>query len=222
MKQGHNKNFISISKLRNWLIYLNKYKYSLAISILLFIFAGLMNYFCGNYADNAYLSPDLILDNLPVFNWGPIFVFGIFVVIALFLIYPLLFRLEYFCYAFNQFSFLVIVRNIFIILTPLQYRPEAAPLTFPWPIENWNFNNDLFFSGHVAIPFLGFLIFKDSKIRYVFLGLTFLMALITLLTHRHYSIDVFAAPFITYSCYRLFNWSISKTKLEKFLGKKAE
>lgn len=210
---------IKISHFFKWVKYLNKFKFYIFLSALIFLFAGLMNYFSGSYVDKVYLSPDLILDNLPVFNLGGLFVWGIFITIGLYLFYPLLFRLEEFCYAFNQFSFLVIIRNIFIMLTPLQYRLEAAPIVFPWPINNWNFNNDLFFSGHVAIPFLGFLIYKDSKIKYVFLGLTFLMGLITILTHRHYSIDVFAAPFITYSCYKLFDFILAKTSLKRFLGK---
>jgi len=215
-ERGH----VSILKFFNWLNHLNKYKLYIFVSILFFVFAGVMNYFCGKYADAVYLSPDLILDIVPVYNLGAYFVFGIFVTIGFFLFYPLLFRLEDFCYTFNQFSFLVIIRNFFIILTPLQYRPEAAPLSFPWLINSWNFNNDLFFSGHVAIPFLGFLIFKDSKVKYVFLGLTFLMAIVTILTHRHYSIDIFAAPFITYSCYKLFDFLTGKFKFLKIFGKR--
>ncbi len=213
------ENHISILNFKGWIKSLNISRTYLLISILFFSFAGVMNYFSGKYVDNIYLSPDLILDNIPVFNIGAYFVWGIFITIGFFLLYPLLFRFEMFCYSFNQLSFLVIIRNIFIVLTPLQYRLEAAAVTFPWPINSWNFDNDLFFSGHVAIPFLGFLIFKDSKVRYVFLGLTFLMALVTILTHRHYSIDIFAAPFIAYSCYKLFDFILIKTKLTKFFGK---
>jgi len=190
------------------------------LSVLLFVIAGVMNYFCGNYADRAYLSPDLILDNIPVLNWGHFFVYGVFVVIGFYLLYPLFFRLGDFCYTLNQWAFLVIIRNITIILSPLNFRPEAAPISFPWPINSWNFDNDLFFSGHVAVPFLGFLIFKDKKIKYIFLALTILMAVITILTHRHYSIDVFAAPFMAYACYKLFDWVISKTKTKKFFGRR--
>ena len=215
-KESH----ISILNFSNWLNYLNNQKLYILFSFLFFALAGIMNYFCGNYVDNIYLSPDLILDNVPVFNLGAYFVWGIFITIGFFLLYPIIFRFEDFCYAFSQLSFLVIIRNIFLVLTPLQYRSEAAIVNFPWPIDNWNFNNDLFFSGHVAIPFLGFLIFKDSKVKYAFLGLTFLMALVTILTHRHYSIDIFAAPFITYACYKLFNIILVKIKLMKYLRKK--
>jgi len=211
-KEGH----VSILNISCWLNYFNSHKLYILFSFLFFAFAGVMNYFCGHYVDNIYLSPDLILDNVPVFNLGAYFVWGIFITIGLFLLYPIIFRFEDFCYAFSQLSFLVIIRNIFLILTPLQYRSEVAIVTFPWPIDNWNFNNDLFFSGHVAIPFLGFLIFKDSKVKYVFLGLTFLMALVTILTHRHYSIDIFAAPFITYACYKLFNLILVKINLMKY------
>jgi len=63
--------------------------------------------------------------------------------------------------------------------------------------------NDLFFSGHVGLPFLGFLIFKDKKIRYFMLSASIILAVTVLLMHVHYSIDVAAAYFITYSIYAL-------------------
>jgi len=46
-----------------------------------------------------------------------------------------------------------------------------------------NFSNDLFFSGHTAVPFLGYLLFKEEKIRYVFLALSIMMGGVVLLMH---------------------------------------
>ncbi|MBD3360385.1 hypothetical protein GF366_01130, partial [Candidatus Peregrinibacteria bacterium] len=68
------------------------------------------------------------------------------------------------------------------------------------------FENDLFFSGHTAVPFLAFLVFKESKIfKWVMFAGSILMAITVLLMHVHYSIDVFAAFFITYGIYSISN-----------------
>jgi hypothetical protein len=80
---------------------------------------------------------------------------------------------------------------------------------FPWIFKGISFQNDMFFSGHTAIPFLGFLLF-DGKIRYFFLCGSICMGTVVLLMHLHYSIDVFSAFFITYCCYRVGNVLLEK------------
>lgn len=208
------KSGISIFNFNNWKREVIKKRYWILSSILFIIFTGFLNSYVGNYVDNISGSPsgDFLLDRIPVFELGWLFVIGIFIFIGLLLVYPLFFDIEKFAYTAIQFSFLVMIRNLFLPMTNLIVRAEAVSIKFPGIIEGWNFNNDLFFSGHVAIPFLGFLIFKDSKIKWVFLVGTIFMALVTLLTHRHYSIDIFAAPFIAYGCYKLVNLILEKLK----------
>jgi membrane-associated phospholipid phosphatase len=64
------------------------------------------------------------------------------------------------------------------------------------------FQGNFFYSGHTAFPFLLALIFWDNKyLRYLFLFLTVFFGAAVLLAHVHYSIDVFAAPFIVYGMY---------------------
>jgi membrane-associated phospholipid phosphatase len=72
------------------------------------------------------------------------------------------------------------------------------------------------FSGHVAVPFLGYLIFKESKIRGWFLFGSFFMGTVALMTKLHYSIDVFSAFFIGYAIFELGNWIFTK-KTFKFI-----
>ena len=74
---------------------------------------------------------------------------------------------------------------------------------FPWFFENLYFENDMFFSGHTAMPFLGFYLFRHSPLRYVFLVGAIVMGIVVLAMHLHYSIDVFAAFFMTYCSYRM-------------------
>ena len=73
-----------------------------------------------------------------------------------------------------------------------------------------DFKNALFFSGHTAVPFLGFLLFRKEKIGIFFLIATIVMALTVLFMHVHYSIDVFAALFITWGSYGIGEWLFRK------------
>ena len=101
-------------------------------------------------------------------------------------------------------ALLVAVRSFFITLTHL-----APPITIAanaWGSigDKFTFSGDLFFSAHTAIPFLFALLFWQHKIlRWVFAGFSVFFAAVVLLGHLHYSIDVFAAYFITFTVYSI-------------------
>ena len=64
------------------------------------------------------------------------------------------------------------------------------------------YGGDLFFSGHVAFAYMNALVFWDNKfLRNIFLFISISLGVSSLLGHYHYSIDIFAAPFITYGIY---------------------
>jgi hypothetical protein len=75
----------------------------------------------------------------------------------------------------------------------------------------FTFRHDLFFSCHTAVPFLGFLLFRDRWARAVSLSLSLLLAAAVLLARQHYSIDVFGAYFITYALYSALPASFRET-----------
>jgi len=62
---------------------------------------------------------------------------------------------------------------------------------------------DLFFSGHTATQFLMFLCLKKKTERMILLVSTFLIAIMVLFQHVHYTVDVLAAPIIAYLAYWL-------------------
>jgi len=62
---------------------------------------------------------------------------------------------------------------------------------------------DLFFSGHVATLFLLFLTARNRVLRAAFLVVTVVVGTGLIWQHVHYTIDVLAAPFVTFGCYRL-------------------
>ncbi len=65
------------------------------------------------------------------------------------------------------------------------------------------FNKDLFFSGHVATLTLFVLLEERSMLKTILLVNTILVAGLILIQRVHYTMDVLAAPFISYLIVRL-------------------
>jgi hypothetical protein len=62
---------------------------------------------------------------------------------------------------------------------------------------------DLFFSGHTATLFILFLTAQHRVLRVVFLLATVVVGAGVIWQHVHYTVDVLAAPFIVFGCYRV-------------------
>lgn len=94
---------------------------------------------------------------------------------------------------------LAFVRSSFVTMTNLGL-PEGQPVIS----STYTFGGDLFFSGNVAIPFMTALVFWDVPfIRYASLIATVVFGVAALVGRFHYSIDVFAAPFMAYGVFTL-------------------
>lgn len=183
----------------------NKFIVSVIFGFVLLAASLFINYFAGQFADRNVSNTitDLILNNLPVENVAFLFIdgFGLFLlfVLALLALEP-----KHLPFLLKALALLVTVRSFFITLTHL-----APPI--PISASEWGavgslftFNGDLFFSAHTAIPFLFALLFWQHKIlRWVFVGFSIFFATVVLLGHLHYSIDVFAAYFITFTVYSI-------------------
>lgn len=156
------------------------------------------------YAGGASV-PDVLLERVPAVNVTFLFKYGFLLCIAAYLAYPLLTRFRALDVAINQLALLLLVRGLFIIPTRLEPPAGAIDVTFPFPLDHWYFKNDLFFSGHVAVPFLGALVF-GGRARYFFFGASVVMAISVLLMHIHYTIDVLGAYFITFASYQAGKW----------------
>jgi hypothetical protein len=191
----------------------SEYKYLLFISTIIFIIATLIHYASGKYVSSAHTAnvPDLILDHIGPVNVGFFYVYGYIILFSALFTYPGVFHIRTFHVVITQFSLLIVLRAVFVALTHLGTPPDAIPVTFPWIFRGLSFENDMFFSGHTAIPFLGFLLFK-GPIRYFFLGGSIFMGAVVLLIHVHYSIDVLAAFFMTYCSYKMGSFLINKAE----------
>lgn len=185
---------------------------SIVSGVLLLIGSLIINFFAGTYASThaSGAVTDLILSNIPVLNVDVFFVEGSY---ALIILITLLCAWEpkRLPFALKSIALFVLVRSFFVILThigPFSFESPVDPSRF---FDKFNFTGDLFFSGHVGLPFLMTLLFWNIKVwRWTFLVLTFAFAAIVLLGHLHYSIDVFGAFFITFTIYHLAQYLFPK------------
>ncbi|VVB79866.1 Uncharacterised protein [uncultured archaeon] len=202
------------SKIKDWKNELKKHKNLILLSLLFLIIAIVLDYLSGIYVDKVgtIVATDLILDNIPVVNLNFIFVYLFVLVIAIGILYALFFKVRMLHKVIAQGSLLVAIRSIFICFTHLKTPSDALLTHFPGILSSLSFHNDLFFSAHTAIPFLGFLIYKDEnkRLAYFFLVCSIILAITVLLMHVHYSIDVFSAFFITYGSYKIGEWLFRK------------
>jgi hypothetical protein len=184
-------------------------KNSMYLGIVLLGLALLIQITVGRYSSGWAASSgpvhDIFLDNLPIIDLGGIIVAGaIMLWVAAWLL--LIYEPKYLVFGTKAIALFIISRAFFMSLTHIGAYPVSAP---PGP-ENAGFSlyhlltfqGNFFYSGHTAFPFLLALIFWDRVLlRRFFLVLTFFFGATMLLAHVHYSIDVFAAPFIVYGVY---------------------
>lgn len=189
---------------------------SVITGALLLAGALVVNYFAAIYANDRASSAvaDIILSNIPVFDvdgffiWGPVVFWAIMIGIAFSDAKKIPFSLK-------SIALFVFIRSIFITLTHIGPYPDrdiidaATTPILSHITSNPNFfifssGADLFFSSHTGLPFLMALIYwKDTAVRYFCIFCSIFFAIVVLLGHLHYSIDVASAFFITYTIYHL-------------------
>jgi hypothetical protein len=112
-----------------------------------------------------------------------------------------------FLLACQTYSLMIFTRTITLYSFPLEAPVDIIPLADPIVMAKSEHGlihtKDLFFSGHTATTFLCFLTTVNPRLRAWFLIASLLVGMFVLLQHVHYTIDVIAAPFITYMCHRL-------------------
>lgn len=169
--------------------------------------AFVLNYYASVYATDSasnYVN-DIILSNIRVFDVDQIFVFGPFVfwaVIAILCIH----KPQRIPFVAKNIALFVIVRAGFVTLTHIGPFPNEVPVNYN---SNWIWwlsqGGDLFFSAHTGLPYLMALVFGvlNKWFFYIFTATAAFFGAVVLLGHLHYSIDVAAAFFITYSIYHI-------------------
>ena len=184
--------------------------------LILFGVSLVIQFFISGYVNSlpSVSVTDIILSNTRVYDVGGIFVYGsvLLVLVTLFII---LRRVNYMPFVMKSVALFTLIRSIFVSLTHISAFPTRIVIEsafFNKTIFSGIFTgNDLFFSGHTGLPFLLALIFWDNKkLRFMFLGFSILFAIVVLLGHIHYSIDVLSAYFITYSIFQICKFLFKK------------
>lgn len=165
----------------------------------------IVNHFASIYALNHASDSvsDILLNILPVVNVDIIFIEGA-IFFSMFIVALLLVEPKRTPIVLKTIALFIFVRSFFVILTHIGPYPTKALIDYTAAITMFTSGSDLFFSGHTGLPFLFALIFwEEYHLRLFFLFCSIVAALSVLFGHLHYSIDVFAAYFITYTIYHI-------------------
>jgi len=165
--------------------------------------AALLSSFAVNNKVSTYVDHvqgqavgDLILDNIPIYDLNFIFFWAVLIFWVGNIIYRLIFPKE-FPFILVSLSLFVLVRCFFISLTHIG--PPETLLVVPDELSYYSFNADMFFSGHVGAPFFYALLTSVKNVKWIAIIYSIIMVVIVLMSHGHYSIDIFASFFIAHS-----------------------
>lgn len=185
---------------------------SSVIGALFFVFSLGVNYLAMIYVNEEAGKPakDLLLSNLPVVNVDLVvnegaLIFIVFIALLLFV------KPQRIPFTLKSAALFVLIRSIFITLTHIGTYPTHTYLDKHDILGSLNLGKDLFFSGHTGMPFLLALTYwKDKSIRNICLFTSVLFGASVILGHLHYSIDVFAAFFISYGIFHIARYFFPK------------
>ena len=172
----------------------------------------------GRFLDFIELRQGSILDDPILNSFVPLevtwFTFGIIYVTVIMVLFHLSWQPFQLLKTFQAYIFIALARMLSMYLTPLDPPPLLIPLEDPFvqTVSTGVLTRDLFFSGHTSTSFLLFLSCTGRKMKIFFLICTILVGLLVLVQHVHYSIDVVAAPFYAYTCYKLSSYLTTKTQ----------
>jgi hypothetical protein len=189
----------------------DEHKRSISWGILLLGLAIIIQIFAGHYSSREAVGApavgDLFLNNLPILPLDFVIVIGA-IIFWTFSSLLLISRPSRLLFGIKAIALFIICRAFFMDLTHLGLYPGAAspgPGNFGWGFyHDVTFQGNLFFSSHTGFPFLMALIFWDKDgWRRFFIAATIVFGAAVLLAHVHYSIDVFAAPFMAYGVFAI-------------------
>lgn len=183
----------------------NKVELVFSLILLALVLTGLARFvnFVEYRPGVAFSDPVLDLFNPIDMTW---LTFGLIYIALVIAVASLINNPRQLLFALQLYTLMAFVRIIAMFLLPLEPPEKMILLKDPF-VEFFGsgqtLTKDLFFSGHTATLFILFLVSKNKIIKTLFLLSTILVAIFVLLQHVHYTIDVFAAVFFTYACYKL-------------------
>lgn len=182
---------------------------SLCVAFLLLALALTFQYYSSAYStrNSSRFVGDIFLDNLPVVNMNAVIIEGALLMILVSVIL-LLREPEHILFALKAVAVFIAIRAFFVAVTHLGIYPDQIVPDSSGFLDRiylaLNLQAGYFFSAHTGLPFYMALIFWKKRFwRYFYFILSAIFGAAVLLAHVHYSIDVFAAPFMAYSIFKM-------------------
>lgn len=177
----------------------------IALLLVTIILTLLPTFFAFIEKREGMVLQDYLLDIIPAMDVSiPTFI--IIWTVVILVLYRIYQNPRLFLVVAYGFILMCLARILTISLLPLN--PPTGIITLQDPIANIAYGGngifitkDLFYSGHTGNMFLFFLCLEAKWDKIITLTASFLIGLLVLIQHIHYSIDVFAAFIFTYFIY---------------------
>ena len=152
---------------------------------------------------HGFLMHDWVLAEIPPHNVS-VAIFSVIWGMALLCIYRAVYKPNIYIFYCWTLILVSISRLITISLIPLD--PPEGLITLTDPLTGIFYGEslvtkDLFFSGHTAVLTLMFLCLEKRSDKIIGFFAILVVAVLLLVQHIHYTIDILAAPFFVYGCY---------------------
>jgi hypothetical protein len=207
MQQKEKNRLLALEWKKAWANSSFKIKTVVGSFLLLLVLISFPKFFATIELRNGIVLSDFLLEQLPSFDLSiPIFL--LIWSTAILLIRRIIQSPTLFLQFLISFLLLCILRILTISSIPLNAPIGLIPLKDPisslfYGGKEIFITKDLFFSGHTATQFLMFLSFQKKGDR-IITGITsFAIALMVLVQHIHYTIDVIAAFPLSYIVFLL-------------------
>ncbi len=182
-----------------------KLKLLIGLSLLILLIPVLPTFF--NYIEQrkGVVLNDLLLNQLPALNVSiPTFI--IIWILVVFTLYRCVQNPAIFLLLLWSYLFLTASRTISLFFVPLD--PPQQIIELKDPLSNLFYGSkfitkDLFFSGHTATLFTMYLCLQEKKDRLFLLAGSLMIAILVLIQHVHYTVDVVAAFLFSYLSFSL-------------------
>ena len=151
------------------------------------------------------LLNDWVLAQIPPHNVS-VLIFAIIWGMVIFILVRAIYNPSIYITYCWSFVLVCLARFISISLVPLD--PPTGLIQLTDPLTGVFYGHaliikDLFFSGHTATLFLVFLCLEKRNDKIIALIAVIIVAVLLLVQHIHYTIDILVAPIVAYACYRI-------------------